>query len=69
MKTVNIEYNRIKTAQKIEDILCLGTLIAVKKLPSTATLEDANEYYFSLKNLCSGCKYHEKCLACIINEW
>lgn len=44
-------------------MLCLAVLIAVEKLPTEATLEDADRYYDKIGD-CNYCPFADKCLAC-----
>lgn len=63
------DYSKLKDAEKLEDVLCLATLIAVGRLPGHATITESNYVWDGLyKQECSNCPYMDKCLACIINE-
>ena len=58
---------RFKEAKHIEEILCLGTLIAEDAIPHESTLADATMWYNKLGE-CSKCSFFDHCLATIINE-
>jgi hypothetical protein len=62
-------YSVIRSAETIEDVICLSTLIGSGLLLPDADLECANNYRKALKNEdCENCKLVNKCLAVRINE-
>ena len=63
MIEISINQKQIKSAKFIEEIICMAILISHGKLPITATIEDAENYFCELPHGCSGCEFEEKCLA------
>ena len=65
----NKDYKVFGNVETIEEVFCLGTLIATKTLRYDATLSDSYDYYKSLGQWgCGDCPHKDICLACIINE-
>ena len=65
---ISIVHHRIETAESIEDILCLSTLIANGELPPNAELNDSRDFFVNeVKEDCQNCPFKLTCLACIIN--
>lgn len=65
---VRKDYPIISSAERIEEILCLATLIAKLQISACSTLEDSQNYYDNLAEGCNSCPCKNICLACIINE-
>jgi hypothetical protein len=56
-------------ATSLEDILCLAVLIANDNYFEVYTVDEARAKYLeSFHGECLECPYHEKCVACFINE-
>jgi len=62
--TINTEANpQIRTADTIEEIICLASLIASKQLEPDATIEDMGKYFDeALHGDCPHCKLSATCL-------
>jgi hypothetical protein len=61
-------YSPFYTAESIEEILCLGTLIAIGELTPDANMIQVKKYFDNLKEGCDSCQYSSKCMACIMND-
>jgi hypothetical protein len=68
MQITTYKESELNKAESIEEIICLAVLIAKGKLKHNQTITDMVEYYATIKDDCSNCKYNNDCLACIINE-
>mgnify|MGYP001191666047 CR=1 FL=1 len=68
IKKVRIDFSQLKQADSIEEVLCLGILIAKHEIFIGSTIEDSRAFYNSLDSGCDSCPHVSYCLACIINE-
>lgn len=59
---------RFKTADQVEDVLCLAVLMAKGSLSHDCTCEDANTWMSRFEYGCSDCPHSNECLAVIMNE-
>jgi hypothetical protein len=67
MKPIQSDYERFED-KKIEDILCLSTLITGGVLGTSSDTEDTDKYFQKLEWGCADCPLVRNCLACIINQ-
>lgn len=69
VKTLIITHPKIESAESIEDVLCLATLVANGELSPVATIRESRNFFVEeVKEDCGNCPFMLTCLACIINE-
>lgn len=68
-KILRIQNVQLKQADDIETIICLSVLIFNDVVPQGSDVAHAESYWkIDMEGDCDNCPFHEKCLACIINE-
>ena len=62
------KFKRFGKTATLEEVLCLGTLVATGSLPPEATTADASKHFESVGEYCNYCPLHDKCLAYLLWE-